>query len=111
MRKTCILAVMLLSLAGLVACVEDAVPTGGPGPTLTDADRADCTDHGGTVVTGFAGPTCAKATPDAGKSCKKASDCSGSCMTDTMTCSKITPQFGCYEVVMEDGQKAGLCVD
>ena len=104
---------LVLALVGLVGCQSDEIPDSerpdgvieGPGPE----EVLDC--PGGTLVHGMAGPTCAKPTPDAGKACTKASDCSGACMAETMTCSEITPQFGCYEVVMEDGQKAGLCVD
>ena len=67
--------------------------------------------RGGNVVFGMAGPTCAMATPDAGKACGKASDCTGFCLAETMTCSALSPLFGCLDVVMDDGQTAGLCVD
>ena len=95
-------AVLILALAALMGCQPES-PSGG----LSGA--VDC--PGGTMVHGMAGPTCAKATPDAGKACTKASDCAGACLGETMTCSTMTPLFGCYEVVMEDGQKVGLCVD
>lgn len=95
MIRGLLLTVALLVLA---ACQPEAAPVG-----------ADC--PGGAVVYGMAGPTCAKPTPDGGKACIKASDCSGHCMADTMTCSKVTPQFGCFEMMTEDGQKVGLCVD
>jgi hypothetical protein len=93
---------LCLTLIGLAACQPDA----GPGGVV---EGGDC--PGGTVVHGMAGPTCAKPTPDAGKACKKASDCSGHCMADSMTCSALTPQFGCFDMRTEDGQKVGLCVD
>ena len=94
--------IMVVALIALAACQPETGRGGVVG-------GADC--PGGTVVHGMAGPTCAKPTPDAGKACTKASDCSGACLGETMTCSTMTPMFGCYEVVMEDGQKAGLCVD
>ena len=102
-----------LVLVALVGCQLEGSPdseqpdglTQGPSPTET----VEC--PGGTVVYGMAGPTCAKPTPDAGRACTKASDCEGHCLGETMTCSTTTPMFGCFEVVMEDGQKAGLCVD
>lgn len=93
---------LCLALIGLAACQPDA----GPGGVVKGVDCP-----GGTVVHGMAGPTCAKPTLDAGKACTKASDCTGACLGETMTCSTMTPMFGCYEVVMEDGQKAGLCMD
>jgi hypothetical protein len=88
--------------AGMMGCT----PQPGPG-ILGDG----CLETGGQMVTGMAGPTCATPTPDAGKSCLKASDCSGSCLGATMTCATVTPNFGCYEVMMENGQGAVLCVD
>ena len=97
-------ALVIIALAALLGCQAEA-PAGGTPPHLMPY----CPD--GTVVIGMAGPTCAKPTPDAGKACTKASDCSGTCLGETMTCSTMTPMFGCYEVVMEDGQKVGLCVD
>jgi hypothetical protein len=89
----------------LAACVPEAGPETGVGST------GDCGANGGTMVVGMAGPTCAMPTPDAGKACTKPADCSGVCLGETMTCSALTPMFGCYEVVMEGGQKAMLCVD
>lgn len=110
MRKSLLFAALL----ALTACQSDAPPPLPPGVTpLSAAERADCLDHGGSVVMGglATAEICLRPTQDAGKACTKASDCSGACMADTMTCSKVTPLFGCYEVMMEDGQKAGLCVD
>ena len=95
--------VLVLALA-LTGCTPEPKPD-------VSVPGGGCVEMGGQVVTGFAGPTCAMPTPDAGKSCRKASDCSGSCLGETMTCSKLAPMFGCYEVVMENGQKASLWVD
>ncbi len=114
MWKTLLFGAVLLSMA---ACVEDPIvvpvepQVTGPGAPMSQTAQAECAEKGGAVVVGMGGPVCATPTPDAGKACTKASDCSGSCMAETMTCSKVTPQFGCYDVVMEDGQTAGLCVD
>ena len=104
----------LAVLTSIAACVEETGPVDGPlGVRMTDAERADCVARGGKVATGgmLGSEQCFRPTPDAGKACKKASDCSGACLGETMTCSAVTPMFGCFEVVMEDGQKAGLCVD
>ena len=32
-------------------------------------------------------------------------------LADSLTCSAVVPQFGCFEMMTEDGRKAGLCVD
>ena len=111
MRKAILLGFLTL---GLAACVEDPVQPPGPETlTLSDAERTQCLAEGGTAGRGGLVPNevCFRPTPDAGKACTKASDCSGLCMADTMTCSKVTPQFGCFEMMTEDGQKVGLCVD
>ncbi len=98
---------LALALLGLAACQTDAPGVGPQGPVLTMAEQADCRDHGGMV----GGEICYKPTPDGGQSCRKASDCSGACMADTRTCSKVTPQFGCFELLDDRGQKVGLCID
>ena len=111
MRKIILHAILAL---GLAACVEE--PANPPGPEtvkLSEAERTQCRAEGGTVGRGGLLPNevCFRPTPDAGKACTKASECSGQCMADTMTCSKVTPQFGCFEMMSEEGQKVGLCVD
>lgn len=108
MRKS---LVVLTLLAGLAGCQTETPPPAGA--ALTEAERVDCLEHGGKLGRGgmLGNEICYRATPDAGKSCKKASDCSGACMADTMSCSKLSPQFGCFEMMTDDGQKVGLCVD
>lgn len=101
---------MRVFVTSVVLAMALAACTPEPGPDM-GIPGGGCLEQGGTVVTGMAGPTCAKPTPDAGKSCSRASDCSGFCLGETMTCSPVTPMFGCYEVVTETGQKASVCVD
>ncbi|MCB6178992.1 hypothetical protein LHP98_12745 [Rhodobacter sp. Har01] len=102
--------VLLLALAGCVDKAQDGGPEGKP---LGDADRAACLAQGGTVGRGglFPDELCFRPMPDAGKACTRAGDCEGQCMADTMTCSKVTPVFGCYEFMDEQGQKSAICVD
>lgn len=88
----------------LLGCTEDA-------GTSTASSGDLCAQQGGQTVQGLNGPACAKPTPDAGKSCNKPSDCTGYCMAQTMTCSAQTPQFGCFDIVIEGGNTIGLCVD
>ena len=47
---------------------------------------------------------------DAGKSCSRASDCQGSCMADTRTCSK-TFSYGCMSYINDDGKVEEICID
>lgn len=110
MRKGVWIAV---ALAGLLAgCVEE--PPAGPQPKqLSDAKRAECLAAGGSVGRGGLMPDeiCFRPLPDAGKSCTAATDCEGVCLAQTQTCSTVTPLFGCYEYLDEQGRKVGLCVD
>ncbi len=108
MGRLLVLGGVLLAMA---ACVEE--PAGPAGQTLGATERAACEAAGGTVGRGGLLPDelCFRPTPDAGKSCRKASDCTGFCLTDSLTCSAVVPQFGCFEMMTEDGRKAGLCVD
>lgn len=101
--------IVALALAG---CVEEP-PAGPLGKALSDADRAECLMQGGTVGRGGLLPdeVCFRHEPDAGKACTRKSDCSGLCLAETNTCSKVTPMFGCFEFLDETGQKVGICID
>ena len=112
MGKSLILGAVFLALAGLAACQTEAPPAPAAG-LLSDAERADCLAHGGRVGRGGIVPdeVCFRPTPDAGASCQKAGDCTGMCMAETKTCAKVTPQFGCMEILDETGRSVGLCVD
>lgn len=103
----------LVLILALAACVDKAQDGGLEGKTLGKAERAACLAQGGTVGRGGLLPDelCFRPTPDAGKACTKASDCAGSCMADTLTCSEVTPVFGCYDYMDEQGRKAGICAD
>ena len=54
---------------------------------------------------------CTHFTADAGKSCRKASDCEGYCLARSNTCAPITPMLGCTEILQADGAKVTLCID
>lgn len=103
----------LLAAVMLAACQSDA-PARPEGSTdLSPAERAMCLAEGGRVGRGgmLASEICFKPTPDAGKACSSANDCSGMCQADTRTCSAETPQFGCFDLLDSEGRKVGLCAD
>lgn len=105
MRRFGIIAAAL----ALIGCVPQE-----PGlPQPDSAAQAACEAHGGTYGHGGLSPDflCFLPTPDAGKSCSAAADCSGACLADTRTCSKVTPKFGCYGFLDEQGQVLEICVD
>lgn len=83
-------------------------------PGAADAPaRLACESNGGNYqIAGLLQQhVCLKPTPDGGKSCSKASDCSGFCLADSRTCAAVRPMFGCHEILAEDGTTVGLCVD
>ena len=102
----------LIALLALGACVEEP-PAGPEGKPLGAAERAECLMKGGSVGRGglFPDEVCFLPEPDAGKACKAAADCSGRCLADTMTCSPVTPLFGCFEYLDEAGKTVGICID
>ncbi|WP_435256495.1 hypothetical protein ACSBLW_10050 [Thioclava sp. FR2] len=94
------LAVFLL----LASCVMPVTKDGQP------VSRLDCVAKGGSV-SGMHGQACVMPTADAGKSCSRASDCSGVCMAETRTCSAKDAVFGCYSFLNEKGEVVSLCAD
>lgn len=76
-----------------------------------------CSDAGGRWDRGGLGGqfTCFLPTPDAGKACTAAEDCSGFCLVEsgagTGSCSAETPMFGCFAYVDLDGAEVTLCID
>lgn len=105
-------AVWVSALILLAACQPEA-PAGPPGQKLGATARAECLAAGGRVGRGgiLPGEVCFRPTPDAGRACTRATDCSGHCMADSRTCSPVTPQFGCFAFLDETGQNLSICVD
>ena len=101
-----------IGLMLLASCVPDA-PQAPEGRKLSDAERVQCLAAGGTVERGGLLPdeVCYRPQADAGKACTKQGDCAGQCLAETMTCSKVTPMFGCFGFMDEQGRRADICVD
>lgn len=119
---TILRAIAALSLALLAACTpeEPAGTNSAVMPTessilapMTQVERAARLAGGGWVErNGLANAeVCFKPTPDAGKSCSKASDCSTFCNAESRTCAPLTPQFGCFQILNDAGQPTGICID
>ena len=83
------------------------------GPQLIENERAACLKAGGRFDTGgiTGSLVCYKTPPDAGKSCRKESDCSTLCLARSQTCAPIEPLFGCNEILTDGGARVTLCVD
>ena len=50
-------------------------------------------------------------TRDAGKTCRRQTDCETECLARSRTCAPITPLFGCNPVLQADGREVNLCID
>lgn len=72
-----------------------------------------CVKKGGQwAVAGKAGGmSCVRRMRDAGKSCRKKSDCEGDCLARSNTCAPIAPLFGCNEILQDNGAMVTLCID
>lgn len=73
----------------------------------------ECLSTGGTWgrVMGTIGYSCFRPTRDAGKSCRRQTDCETECLARSRTCAPITPMFGCNTVLQADGREVTLCID
>lgn len=102
-----------MALAVLLAGCTEEPPAVTQGKPLSPAERAECLASGGSAGRGGLVPdeVCFRPLKDAGKVCTKAADCEGVCLADTKTCSKVTPMFGCYEFLDEQGRQLAICVD
>jgi len=101
---------LLLCLAVQASCQTDNQPGVG---TSDASDKRVCEAKGGTYeIAGRARSyVCFLPLPDAGKTCEKASDCVGFCLSDTKQCSAVKPQFGCISHLDEAGRLQTICID
>ena len=112
---------------------DAAAPAGTAAPDPTSADPAQtaappvaekparvlgpeelaCVKKGGQwAAAGSAGGmSCLHVMRDAGKSCRKKSDCEGDCLARSNTCAPIAPLFGCNEILQDNGAMVTLCID
>ena len=88
-------------------------PDAGQSRAELKAGKAECDARGGDyapvgLLRMFA---CITETRDAGQACAKASDCEGVCYADTRQCSEVTPLFGCFSYLNEQGEVEEICID
>ena len=93
------------------AATEPAATAAPPAP-LSPAALA-CKKKGGRYIkTGSSDlRACVKETGEEGKSCKRETDCIGSCLARSGTCAPVKPLFGCNEILQADGRRVTLCLD
>ncbi len=111
MRRLAVLG--LVGLLALAACREGADAGDPPLSNPLAEATAACSRSGGTMMAAGAarGQVCIHTTRDAGKMCRRGSDCEGDCLARSTTCAPARPLFGCNEILMDNGARATLCRD
>lgn len=96
---------------------DAATPPDPEAPAQPEAAKSPeqvlCEKTGGQwAVAGLSGAfVCVTMTRDAGKVCRKKTDCEGLCLARSGTCAPIMPLFGCNDVLEKDGRRVTLCID
>jgi hypothetical protein len=89
----------------------DAAPV--PAAAPPSPEQLVCERRGGRFMR--AGQTgamaCVRTTRDAGKQCRRGSDCEGVCLARSGTCAPLAPLFGCHEILQNDGSRVTQCLD
>lgn len=85
------------------------VPQPAPVPVELARQQAECQDSGGQMLRLGARLVCQRPTPDAGQSCRQASDCTGGCLARAQVCAPVTPLFGCQDLLTAPGRVERLC--
>lgn len=102
----------LTSDAILVQSIDTAMISQAPLATLP-AEGLVCLAQGNLWVR--AGQTdlfaCVRPTRDAGKACRKGTDCEGECLARSMTCAPYDPLLGCNEILQDNGARVTLCLN
>ncbi len=96
----------------LPACMPDAA-TQPDRRQMSLPEQAECEARGGIISIGgiIGAQFCAERLPDAGRSCSRASDCTGRCEAETRTCQTYGNPFGCHSFLDENGDVQTICVD
>lgn len=106
---------LLCCLLILPSCLEEQMrqpDTEFVFPDLLSEQRMNCEREGGRWgATPTGGSVCFRNLSDAGKLCRKESDCQGVCLARSRTCAPITPFYGCHEVFSESGYPQTLCIE
>lgn len=90
-----------------------AAPDPAAQPVPPSPEQRSCERGGGRWMrageTGLM--TCLRSTRDAGRQCRRSSDCQGDCLARSGTCAPVTPLFGCHEILQDNGARVTLCRD
>lgn len=112
-RRWLVVAMVLSAGIALAACQPEDGGLPPVGEELVALEKARCEARGD--IWGRAGAqgafVCVRRTPDAGKSCSRATDCSGACLARSRTCAPLDPLVGCQEILTASGARAMQCLD
>lgn len=88
-------------------------PAEEPPARVLGPEELACVKTGGqwSVAGKAGGMSCLHMLRDAGKSCKKKSDCEGDCLARSNTCAPMKPLFGCNDILQDNGGMVTLCID
>lgn len=100
----------MLLLAGCQLLAPKPPPVG---PARFDWEKKLCETRGGRFAPGPGGGGyfCFRTPSDAGKMCRRASDCSTACLAQSRTCAPISPLLGCQKILQDDGSTVTQCVN
>jgi hypothetical protein len=103
----------IVALALLAACQPDSERLPPVGADLVALQKARCEGAGDlwARVGGEGAFACIRRTRDAGQSCTRATECSGTCLARSNTCAPFDPMVGCNEVLTASGTRATLCLN
>ncbi|MEI4470008.1 hypothetical protein [Frigidibacter sp. MR17.24] len=85
-----------------------------PVPPALATLAATCRRQGGSFAPRRPGSslwTCFTRPRDAGRSCRKASDCSTACLAANRTCAPVAPLLGCHPVLTDRGEAVTQCIE
>ncbi|RGP37220.1 hypothetical protein [Pseudotabrizicola alkalilacus] len=82
-------------------------------PAFKTTAHLACEKRGGrwSVAGGGTAAFCQTPTKDAGKSCRRSTDCTGYCLNTSNTCAPVTPMLGCHDILNEQGRMLTQCIN
>ena len=114
MSAICRVLAAAFLLIALASCDDDSADAAASESIFPDAfaqQREDCEADNGRWDTiansGFF--TCYRTLSDGNQTCRVASDCQGSCLARSRTCTPVEPLFGCHEILTDDGLRQTVC--
>lgn len=98
--------------AAAAAAPAAAAPAPDPVPAAIQGQKKTCERKGGRFAKHEkAGWVCFVTPGDAGKSCRRSTDCEGACLAKSGTCAPVIPLYGCHEIFTREGARVTQCIN